>query len=72
MEIEDIRKQRQPKGKSFWYYPAIFWKWLKKNKWKILITAIIAILLISPSWAGTTIGTWITDFIGNLVNSISI
>ena len=71
MEIEDIRKKRKSTGKSFWFYLAIFWNWLKKNKWKILITVVVLFILFNPVGTATVVGNWITDFVGSLINSIN-
>lgn len=73
MNIEDIRKTRQPKKrKPSSFYLSLIWLRLKKNKWKILLTLIISVILIYPSTSGATIGTWIHNFIGNLINSINL
>ena len=72
MDIEDIREKRQNKNKPKKFFWINLWSWIKKNKWKILITLIILFILVDPVNSATLIGTWINKFIGFLIKTITI
>jgi hypothetical protein len=65
--MDDLRnKPQKPKR------PNKIWLWIKKYKWWLLSITIILLLIIFPSDSGRLIGTWIHNFIGNLINYINL
>jgi hypothetical protein len=72
MQFEDIRKKRQKTKKPFALLMLLLWFWIKKNKWKVIIFILLCLILLNPVGSGKVIGTWITDFVGNLLKSINI
>ena len=47
-------------------------EFVKKNKFKIIIITIIIFIIIFPKLSGSIIGTWITKFVGTLIENIKI
>lgn len=47
----------------------IFFQWINKRKWKLLIILIL-LILIFPHTSGMLIGKWITNFIGSILKNI--
>jgi hypothetical protein len=42
------------------------------NRWKILLFFVIILLIFFPITIGTSIGTWISNFVGSLMQNIAI
>lgn len=65
--MDDLRnKPQKPKRHNF------IWLWIKKYRWWLLSIIVIALFIIFPSDAGRLIGTWIHNFIGNLIHYINL
>ena len=65
--MEDLRIQREKENSKFLnlYYKILFFS--KKHKWRILRYSIILFIIIFPQLSGKLIGTWISDFFGNIL-----
>jgi|GEM_PF-4765256 len=48
-----------------------FKTWIRKNKWKIIITLGIITILLFPVATGTVIGNWINKFFGSIINAVT-
>jgi len=46
--------------------------YITTNKVKILVIIIVIGIILFPTFSGTLIGDWITNFVGSLVKHISI
>ena len=66
--MKDLRNTKIDKKINF----KKFYLFLFKNKYKILIILIILLIIFFPKISGTLIGTWISKFIGSLINNIKI
>ena len=65
--MEDLRKSRHEKEIKTQILFSKFKNYIWKNKWWILSTIIIIIIISFPSSTGQAIGTWFHNFVGNLI-----
>ena len=70
-DIRQLRNSEEPR-KKFSYKWAIIVKWLLKHKWRILLTMIVSSLMFFPAFSGQILGTWITEFVSNLIKFITL
>lgn len=64
----DLRKKEESNKKVDW---AKYFNFIWKNKYRILLFIIIITLIFFPSFSGETIGTWIKNFLSNIIEHMS-
>jgi hypothetical protein len=67
--MDDIRKEK-PKSIRKVKKIKLILDFLNRKKFKIILIIFIITILLFPVWSGTLIGTWINDFLGNIINHI--
>lgn len=66
--MEDLRQIRTAENKHW----INFKKFVKKNKWKLLITVLVLFILIFPQISASVAANWINSFVGTLIKTISL
>ena len=70
--MEDLRSKRENEKIQNKFRKQNIIQFFKLNRWKILFSLIGLSILIFPNIIGTYIGTFITDFLGSIINNINL
>ena len=70
--MEDLRKKKAEEERNKEIRNQNILIFIKKHKWKIIISLLSLTILFFPVSIGTFIGQFITDFLGSIIKNINI